>query len=299
MSQKDADNYFLANFDPELSYDDAIGDVAAQWPCDWGIYWGLESDQAPRYLGAELWADVLNLDRQAHRLVAAASKLSRRKLPEDKRTLPAWLTSQSDLERKQFDELAEFLREQLSEDDLAAEKWQEILGVIEGETPAERRERFFHVSVQIHAYQRFGYSPRALADRLLILLEFLVSTKVERAQAYLQRVANCFVLDLRPELGIMSRAVMEATLQSLDMESLVEKVCKARGKRHPSLIDWIDAASQSGVIDEDGRLAAEIVRKAGDDVVHVSHELMPEPTMVLKNLVFVLTQVERALRGSP
>ena len=153
MDQVDADTFFLGDFDPDQSFDDAVDAAAAQWPCDWGVYWGLDSSHAPRYLGPDPWDDVLALNRHAQRLVAAATQLIRRKLPEDRRTLPEWLRTESELQRQQFDEAAESLRGELSLDQLEDSEWQTILDMVEGETPAERRERFFRTTVQIHAFE--------------------------------------------------------------------------------------------------------------------------------------------------
>jgi hypothetical protein len=199
---------------------------------------------------------------------------------------------EAEAERRKARELLQSLREQARPEVLNSPGWRMVERLLKEGGDAGRKERLFRTAVQIHAWPVFGTSPGLLARRCLELLDHLVRCKGLRAREYLSRVAACYVRGMRPEMAVMSRAVLEAALEDLDLEERVASIREVKGKRYDSLTDWIDAASAAGAIDEEGRLAAETVRDAGDTAAHKAPGLVPPEAEVLQALKTVLEQVE-------
>ena len=107
----------------------------------------------------------------------------------------------------------------------------------------------------------------------------------------------CYVRDMRPEMAVMSRAVMEAALEDIEaVEGRLVANRKVQGKmrkRYPGLGDWIQAATDVGALDEEGRKAAGEVKDAGDKAIHNVPQQAPDAGVVLENLRLVLMQLER------
>lgn len=284
----------------EVPYDwttfhEVMEQVATDFPANWRRYHGVES-RDPLLIGE---ADARELMKTASRLFRAAERLSDRRLPDDRRELPEKLESQAHEAHEAREAVLDILEARAAEvpdpDERAAlERLVRQKRGPEGMLPEENEHRVFRTFLEIEAFERYGSLPGELADRSLVLLDYLVGTESERARRYLERVAECFVLGLEAELATMSRAVLESALASLELEALVEEVTNVRGAPHASLSDWIEAATRAGLLDSDARVAADAVRQAGNDAIHAAPGVEASAEDILENLVRVLEALERA-----
>lgn len=282
---------------PFTSLDDEFDSVLCDYPEEWALYWGIGSEHAPAHLKVEDWEKANEMVAHARRLCDAAIALSRRGLPDQLRTLPGILQSEATAEREARKASMREARRKLTPEVMESEEWKRIerhVASFRGE--AEARQRLFEVAAQLYVFEAFGQMPDALTQRTLDLLGYLVHAKDITTREYLRRVAHCYIRDMAPELAVMSRAVMEAALRTdeLGLEHRVEKNINALNKRHPQLADWIQAASDEGLLDVDARLAADQIRDHGNHAIHNVPQQAPDSTAVLELLVRVLESLHRS-----
>ena len=279
---------------PYWTFDLAVATAVDEFPAEWKRFWGIGEHECPEHLDPDEWQAANEMHDLARRICYAAGGLQGTKLPEELRTLPPILTKEARDERQSRQELVEHLESNLTPEERSSGPVKDLIHFLKwSEGEAGTKEVLFRTAVEIYSYPDFGCAPGEVARRLLDLLEFLMRTRGEITREYLRRVAMCYVRDMRPEMAVMSRAVMETALQMEAVENRIESHLRAKGKRHPGLGDWIEAAAAVGVLDEGGVIAAGIVKDAGDDAVHNAPQQAPEARLVLENLRTVLQQVER------
>jgi hypothetical protein len=289
-------NYEWLTEHPYWTFDNAMDVPATDFPIAWKDYWGIGDAYAPDHLDPDEWQTANQMHDIARRICAVAASLQGG-LPEQLRTLPPVLGEESRSEQERRQELATLLREKMSAEQLESPDLYQVIRWLEWEEgPAEGKEKLFRTAVEIYAYQEFGCSPGTIGFRVLKLLDYIVRASGERTREYLRRVAACYIRDMPPEMAVMSRSVIEAALQFPEVEERIEFILKTKGKRHPSLIDWIDSATDLGVLDPDGRVAADLIKNAGDDAVHNVPQGIPDSSVILLNLNRVLSQIDRHRR---
>lgn len=101
----------------------------------------------------------------------------------------------------------------------------------------------------------------------------------ERGRVYLGRMLLCYILELDDEVLVWSRAVLEA-----ELESLLDEVLDAPTTR---LVELIDKAGCRGLLSGSAFEAADRVRTAGNDTLHVLPGLW-STAAVLRDLQIVL-----------
>jgi len=274
----------------EVTYHEVLERVALEFPRNWRVYHGVEKSDS-MLVGDR---DARQLMSVAHRLLNAAAVLSRRKLPEETRVFAENLKGRAAEERRSREAVRGVLArlgEEMGPEH--QDSLQELMRRFADLGPAEDEYRVFRTFLEIDAFARFGHLPGELADRTVQLLEFLVKTESPAAHRYLERVARCFVLGLGAELAVMSRSVLESALHSLDLESLVDRRRAAQGGGHSSLVDWIEAATSAGLLDERANKAAHFVRQAGNDAVHAAAGVEAAPEEILSSLVLVFEAMDR------
>lgn len=275
------------------TFDEVMKRVATDFPAGWRHYHGVKS-QEPMLIGE---TDARELMATASRLIQAAQSLSNRKLPDERRRQPDELEAAAREERRAKEAVRDSLHE-MAEAETDPETRAGLEGLIselqgpESMGPKENQHRVFRTFLEIEAFERYGSLPGELADRSLELLGYLVGTDSERARQYLRHVAECYVLDLGPELAVMSRAVLESALETLELEPLVDEVASVTG-RNRTLSAWIHAASQAGLLDARAREAAEVVQQAGNAAVHQAPGVEPDTEDILESLVVVLEALEQ------
>ena len=283
---------------PHWTFELAVATAVDEFPSEWKRYWGIGGDACPEHLDPDEWQAAKEMHDLARRICNAAGALQGMKLPEQLRTLPPILTKEAKDERESRRELVKRLEASLTPEQEGPGPVKDLIHFLKwSEGEAGTKEVLFRTAVEIYSYPDFGCAPGEVARRLLDLLEFLMRTKGEITREYLRRVAMCYVRDMRPEMAVMSRAVMETALQIESVENRIQDHLKVKGKRHPGLGDWIEAAAAVGVLDETGVLSAGVVKDAGDDAVHNAPQQAPEAWVVLENLRTVLQQVERFQKG--
>lgn len=283
---------------PYWTFADAIGAASDDFPREWKRFWGIGASVCPDHLDADEWEVANEMHDVARRICAVATRLLDQGLPHQLRTLPGLLEIEATSEKKSRREFVAALEERLTAEQRRSPMLQDVLYFLkwrEGE--AEAKAKLFRSAIEIYAYPEFGCSPGQVASRLLDLLEFLVRTRGERAREYLCRVATCYVRDMLPEMAVMSRAVMEAGLQLPAVEERLDANLKVKSKRRPGLGDWIEAAYEVEVLDDEGRRRADAIKTAGDNAIHKVPKQTPDPRSILESLRIVLTQVERFERG--
>jgi len=278
---------------PYWTFELAVATAVDEFPSEWKRYWGIGEHVCPDHLDPGEWEAAREMHELARRICHAASALQGRKLPEELRTFPAILSMEAKDERQSRRELVERLEAGLRPEQAGDGPVKDLIHFLKwSEGAAGTKEALFRTAVEIYSYPDFGCAPGEVARRVLELLEFLMRTKGKITREYLRRVAMCYVRDMRPEMAVMSRAVMETALQVEAVENRIDGHLKVKGKRHPGLGDWIEAAAAVGVLNETGVLAARIVKDAGDDAIHNAPQQAPEARIVLENLRTVLQQVE-------
>ncbi len=281
---------------PYWTFDAAVGTPVDEFPSEWKRFWGIGEAECPEYLEPGEWEVANEMYDVGRRLVHVVSHFGEKGLPNELRTLPAFLATEAQSESMSRKEVATQLRKGLAPDQLATQFWSDLLYFLEweeGET--EARHKLLRTAVEIAAFPRFGCSPGTVATRIMDLLDFMVTTRGNAAREYLQRVAECYVRDMRPETAVMSRAVLEAVLRIDEIEERAAERLVQGGnrKRYPGLVDWIRAAFELGALDARGKQAAEAVKTAGDDAIHNVPQQAPEGRVVLENLRAVLNQIAR------
>jgi hypothetical protein len=256
---------------PFTSLDDEFDSILCDFAQEWADYWGIGEDHAPDHLDVEDWETANEMVVQARRICDAAVALSRRGLPDQLRGLPEVLQSEAEAESRARKEALEEARRVLDPEFMESETWKRIewqLRWLPGE--AKARRLLFEAAPQLYLFEAFGQMPETLTRRTFELLAYLVRAKDITTREYLRRVALCYIRDMTPELAVMSRAVMEAAMRAeeLGLEARVEANLRTGGKRHPVLADWIQAASDEGLLDVDARMAAERLKNHGNDAIH-------------------------------
>jgi len=148
-----------------------------------------------------------------------------------------------------------------------------------------QREKPFEL-LDEHVCITFGWEALTILsdarERFLHLLLLLKDRQpCDRAMAFLQRVARCYLFGFDNECVVMCRAVLDQEFgeQIIDDDQVSEwwkwyattpEGGKYRGKKPPygSLWARIPAAKHAGIIEEGDRDAADAVRNRGNDAVH-------------------------------
>lgn len=283
---------------PTTSLDDVVDWVLNEFPDAWKSYWGIEESHAPDHLSAEEWEEAQRAFRDAERLARAASILSRRKLPEHLRTLPTRLADGAAQERGKVEEIINYAVERL--DDPAPGIDRDGLNRLVSRMrrsiwPAEAVRQRFEGAAQLTTARAFMQSPGEISTRTLALLEYLVRAEGLRTGQYLERVALCYIRDMRPELAVMARSVLECALQDHALEARVRArrgISKDVPDFHATLSDWIHAARTERLLDEFGFSSAENLRLHGNDAIHLAPQNAPDADETMERLVVVLNQLE-------
>lgn len=144
-------------------------------------------------------------------------------------------------------------------------------------------------------------------ERFYELLMLLKDRKpCDRAKAFLQRVARCYLFGFDSECVVMCRAVLDREFDELvinddqvsDWWQVYQTTTEGRryrGRKPPYGKLWakIRVAEHSGMIDEDARKAADAVRERGNDAVHKTPD-KGDAIDAVRQAVHVLDALENA-----
>ncbi|MGF1633057.1 MAG: DUF4145 domain-containing protein [Phycisphaerae bacterium] len=157
---------------------------------------------------------------------------------------------------------------------------------------------------------KFGWEAMGMLSsarsRFLDLLQLLKDRRPgDRAKAFLQRVARCYLFGFDAECVVMCRAVLDREFaESVTDDDQVSAWWKSyettmegrkyKGRRPPYGQFWarIEAAQHADMISAEDRDAADAVRKRGNDAVH-DRPATGQALEVVRQTVQVLDALER------
>jgi len=226
----------------------------AEFEAGWKEHWGIGHEFTPSSIDPDMWEDANRFFADANRICEILYTSTGRQPPPALRELRDKLEEDTDGEIGEW--LEEFEEIEVLVDESAREPAIEKHANKDLEAPM--RLALFDTSMEIWAYEYFGTHAGDLAARAVELVRSMIRVKGEMTRQYLGRVAVCYVNDMGPELAVMARAVIEAALQAC----LDETTVSARGKRHRSLLDWIEAARTNEILPHEAYEAALRVKRA-------------------------------------
>jgi hypothetical protein len=260
------------------------GVAHTEFEVGWKEHWGIGHECAPSSIDPDMWEDANRFFADAKRICEILYTSTGRQPPPALRELRDKLEEDTDREIGEWNEEFENIWALVGESarvELEEKHWNKDL-------EAPMRLALFDTSMEIWAYEYFGTHAGDLAARAVEFVRSMIRVKGEAARQYLGRVAVCYVNDMRPELAVMARAVIEAALRACVDETTVS----ARGKRYPSLIDWIEAARTNEILPHEACEAALRVKRAGDDVIHNIPQQAAERQVTLAQLITVLEAID-------
>ena len=250
----------------------------------WKEHWGIGHEFAPSSIDPDMWEDANRFFADANRICEILYTSTGRRPPPALRELRDKLEEDTDREigewREEFEKI-EALVDESARVELEEKHWNKDL-------EAPMRLALFDTSMEIWAYEYFGTHAGDLAARAVEFVRSMIRVKGEATREYLGRVAVCYVNDMGPELAVMARAVIEAALRDCVDETTVS----TRGKRHPKLHDWIEAARTNEILPHEAYKAALDVKRTGNDVIHNIPQQAPERQVTLAQLITVLEAID-------
>jgi hypothetical protein len=279
---------FLSGMDdnPDLDLEEMVARIFDNYPSEFREYWGLDSREAPEGLDVDEWLRYKELDLLARKVASLGSSLARPgKLKEQDLRAPIRMRNEAYEARKTLSELHRLVAEQHPEDP----KLREALRNLRIEEDVEYR--FLLASLQLYLADHL-VSPADLASRVVSLTQFACRVKSPRATKYLSRVSRCYIYGMIAEMALMTRATLEAVLHDRIPEEQVRAIQGVASNRRVGLGDYIAAASRT-ILDDQAGKAATLIKRAGDDAIHVDYELTADPETILEALVAVLTSIEK------
>jgi hypothetical protein len=267
---------------------DALDIAESEYRDDFLAYWGLTASEPPDELDKDKWLEYRRLYGIAGQIADAARTLLRRKgLGPHNLSLPQRLAEEAGGRQRIIDELLNQARQLLGHADYL-ELWQQLMP---GDPQDPRTKHYvFRNALQLEVIRLFPYDPNQMAERLIRLTAYLVRYSNERTAAYLVRVAHCYAIDLKTELAAMARAVLDTALQDyIDDEAVRREIIIGR---YVTLDARLQYCRSKGILTRDALAAADLVKKSGDDAIHMAPGLEADPNRVLESLAVVLQALD-------
>lgn len=276
---------------PHMSFHEVHWVVWDNYPNDFEVFWGLRDETCPEYLEADDWEEYRRLYNLASRLGQGVVHLVRpRRLPERTLTGLGELRREADHEEQLLQDLVSKLRDQGAGD--VADQIREM--VIHGSVGGSRAQAaFFQNAMEIVAHNHFGYDLGGYAERMIELIDHLTRTENARTQAYLARVAECYIRGMDPEFAVMARAVMETALERVLPEEAARSLVRMGKSGRLGLGGHIDAAVTAGMVEDEVEQAMQRIKDAGDHAVHEAPQMAPRASQLIENLSLVLRHLEQ------
>lgn len=226
--------------------------------------WNLRGGEPPEGTTDEEWWELHRLHDLAERLAAATASLFRPStLSSSELAEPDWLEQKEAAEAEEIEEIVRRAGEIMGEEDRDM-----VESELRNALPRDEafKHRFFLTSFQIATAREFMPSLFRTSQRQLALVPFLTDVRRPTLNRYLARVARCYVWDLRPELAVMCRAVLEEAFRQRMPEEKLKRALPSH--RRVTLGLWIDEAVSTGLLDDDHSAAARRIRDRGGDAAH-------------------------------
>jgi hypothetical protein len=272
--------------DTAFTIDDAVDITWNNYEDDYEAYWGIRAAEAPAHLTHEEWLalrDAFAMGKEAGKvalaLVASQSVTAER------------IAQMREVEQfaRRFDDALRNGREAARRDSDP----ERVAAFDHFRTPyiAEDPRTLFGVfnnALQFALAGDLVPSIGRAGDRARRLLELVMEISNPRVAAYLSRVARCYCLDLPTEMAVMARATIDAALEELVPDEVVERSVGANRRGQISLASRVQAAFAIDAIDKESFDALQGVKSAGDNAAHASPGLVPPSEEQLNTLAKAL-----------
>jgi hypothetical protein len=256
---------------------------------DFRTVWGLDTSEPPEGMSHDDWLTCKRIHGMASQVAEAALLLVRQKgIGRGRLAVGDQLSEEARAHDQMLSELLGSIRPHL-----AAEEFARVSHQLDLPSPDDPRSRraIFENTLQLAARRIFPPSMDVVASRMESLVEFVVASQNERCNAFLGRVATCYCLNLRTELSVMCRAVLEAAIQDIASDDAVREVLSIPKHVRLGLAARVEYLDSLGLIQAEVRASIDRVKRGGDDAVHVAPGLEPDPDVLLADLVTALNAV--------
>ena len=253
--------------DPTYSLDSAYDMLLNDYPHDFRSYWGLEQGSDPDHLDAADQAEYRRLSQLTTKLAQGASLLVRPpKLREDDIRQMAWIEEEAETLRERLRETLEQAKNRLPHD-----VWWQVYWATRPQGPGDPRvkQEFMEICMQLEAAELFPAWPGDIAKRLFHLVALVLENPTRRTREFLPRVAECYVRDMKAELAVMARAVLDVALKEVFPDEEVRH--RVGAGKDVVLERRIQCAAAFGTFDGEIFNAADQIRKAGNLMAHPSN----------------------------
>ena len=233
--------------------------LLSEYPDDFRSYWGLDRGNDAEHLDAMQQVEYQRLSQLVTKLARGAALLIRPpKLRTDDLTQMAWLEEEAELLRARLRETLDHAKEKLPDD-----VWWEVYWATRPREPGDPRvkQEFMDNCMQLEAADLFPAWPGDIAKRLFRLVALVLENPTRRTREFLPRVAACYVRDMKAELAVMSRAVLDVALKELLASD--ERVADDAG-----LEQRIQRCLRVGVFEADVFDAAQRLQREGNRGAH-------------------------------
>ena len=272
-----------------VDLDIAVQAAITSFVDDFELQWGIGANEPPEDVEWEEWYELVSLNAAAQHLVAASLRLYRPDgLPSKEVNWPAQLAAAAEAEKKDREEFLASLRQTFS---AKVQDWPKLETLVKQSLPEPEnfKHRFFLAAIQNHLADSFFPSLYLMSRKLVILIDHLTTEQDPQVSRYLESVSRCFLLDMKPELALMSRAVLEIALERRLPVDYMRAVRGIGSNRRVPLKEWIDEAAASGLIDAHQEAAAKRVSRAGGQVAHGKATDDLDPDSILTDLHTVVS----------
>jgi hypothetical protein len=252
---------------------------------------GLESKAPPPSMTLDDWLAARKVYGMARQIAGIAASLVRQKgIGSDRLAFGASLAADARAHSKAIEEFVESYQGQIPDDKLR--QLRALLDAFDASDPRGLRW-IFRETVLSEALRLFPPSPRGLAERLENLTQYVVAARNDLTNQYLARVARCYCLDLRAELAVMARAVLDSALEDAVNDEDIRRRRGLAKRVRVGLGERIHYLSSSDRIRPPDVKAMLSVKTSGDDAAHCLPGLEQDPDTLMQALVDSLKAIDR------
>ena len=282
---------YLIESSPGFSLGLALEFAESDFREDFVDAWGLEADAPPEGIDHDDWLTCRRVYGIADQVANVALLLVRRKgLGPQRLAIGSQLAEEARSREEQLNELLEAVKPHLTSEAFA--RVQNQLETPSASDPRSHRDIFTN-TLQLAARRIFPPSLDEVALRLEALVRYVVGSQNDRTNAFLSRVATCYCLGLRTELAVMARAVIDTALQEVVLDENVRPALRLPSHQRVGLSSRIQYLDNFGLFSADERRSMLRIKDAGDNAVHTTPGLEPEPDSIMSDLVSALAVVDR------
>jgi len=278
---------------PGYRLGDAVEFCISEYSSEFEEYWGHEAPSPPEGVELDTWVRYVHLAASARRLAQDASRLVKPGgVQPSEWTLPDILQSDAKDHDRKIEQLLQEVRDRYGD---------EIAVLVQQHTSESHlddprvQNMFFENAFELEVARLFLPDVSNQARRALGLLRQSHRHHGRKSTAYLERVARCYVLDLAPEMAVMSRAVLETAIEErISDADVIDLVGFGKGG-HVGLDRRIEYIEARGLLSASALSSARVIKRAGDAAAHGDLDQVP----TCDELLTALTHVQDGFRSVP